>query len=152
MAGSSRISSDIKDRAEGIKESAAQTAQEAKGLVQETASTLGQKASDAASNVGQQAREMAHTAERRAEEARSSVGQGLSQLAGSLREKAPQEGMLGSAAEAVASRLESGGRYLQSHDLGDITNDMAGVIRQYPIPALLCAFGVGLLLGMAARR
>jgi ElaB/YqjD/DUF883 family membrane-anchored ribosome-binding protein len=75
----------------------------------------------------------------------------MSSLAGQLRERAP-EGTLGTAAGAVADRLQSGGRYLQEHDLGDMADDMTSVVRRYPLPALCIGFGVGFLLGMALTR
>jgi hypothetical protein len=95
---------------------------------------------------------VASAAADRADDAMSSVGQRMSSMAGSLRERAPREGMVGSAASAVADRLDQGGRYLQEHDLGDMTNDLAGVIRRNPLPSLLVAFGLGFFIGMASRR
>jgi len=73
-------------------------------------------------------------------------------VAGTLRQQAPRSGMMGSAAGAVADRLESGGRYLQEHGVGEITDDLAGVIRRNPLPSLGLAFGVGFLIGMAFTR
>jgi ElaB/YqjD/DUF883 family membrane-anchored ribosome-binding protein len=60
--------------------------------------------------------------------------------------------VVGSAAGAVADGLESSGRYLQEHGVGDITDDLAGVIRRNPLPSLCVAFGVGFLVGMVSRR
>jgi len=153
----------IKDKAASTASSASHTAAEAKGLAKETASTVAQKASDAASNLGQRAQEMASTvghkaqdlassAADRTEDAISSVGQGMSSLAGSIRQNAPGQGMLGSAAGAVADRLQSGGEYLQQHDLGDMGSDIGRMIRQYPLPSLLVVFGLGYLLGSSLRR
>jgi ElaB/YqjD/DUF883 family membrane-anchored ribosome-binding protein len=76
----------------------------------------------------------------------------MASMAGSLRQGAPREGMLGSAATAVADRLESGGRYLQHHGVSEMTDDLASVIRRNPLPALGVAFGVGVLIGLAMRR
>jgi ElaB/YqjD/DUF883 family membrane-anchored ribosome-binding protein len=95
---------------------------------------------------------VAHKAEDKADDALASMGQRMSTMAGSLRQSAPREGVVGSAAGAVADRLESGGRYLQEHGLGDISDDLAGVVRRNPFPALCVAFGVGFLIGMVSRR
>ena len=119
---------------------------------QDTASGVADKARNGASNVSQRAGEMAHRAEDRADDTLSSMGQRMSSMAGSLRQSAPREGVIGSAAGAVADRLDSGGRYLQSHGVGDITNDLAGVVRRNPLPSVCIAFGVGFLIGMASRR
>jgi cell division septum initiation protein DivIVA len=119
---------------------------------QETASNLGERARDAASNVGERARDLAGKAEDRTDDALASMGQRLSSVAGSLRQAAPRAGVVGSAAGAVADRLESGGRYLQEHGVSDITDDVGGLVRRNPLPALCLAFGVGFLIGMVASR
>jgi len=119
---------------------------------QDTASNLADKARDAASNVGDKARDLAHKAEDRTDDALSSMGQRMSSMAGSLRQSAPRSGMVGSAADAVADRLESGGRYLQEHGVSEITDDLGSVIRRNPLPSVCIALGVGFLIGMVASR
>jgi ElaB/YqjD/DUF883 family membrane-anchored ribosome-binding protein len=119
---------------------------------QDAAASVGEKARNLASNVSQRAGDVAHKAEDKADDALASMGQRMSSMAGSLRQSAPHEGVVGSAAGAVADRLESGGRYLQEHGVSDITDDLAGAIRRNPFPALCLAFGVGFLIGMASRR
>jgi ElaB/YqjD/DUF883 family membrane-anchored ribosome-binding protein len=119
---------------------------------QDTASNLADKARDAASNVGDRARDLAGKAEDRTDDALSSVGQRMSTMAGSLRQNSPRAGVVGSAADAVANRLESGGRYLQEHGVSEITDDLGGLVRRNPLPALCVAFGVGLFIGMVASR
>jgi ElaB/YqjD/DUF883 family membrane-anchored ribosome-binding protein len=119
---------------------------------QDTASNLGDKARNLASNVSQRAGDLAERAGDKADDALSSMGQRMSSMAGSLRQSAPREGVIGSAAGAVADRLESGGRYLQEHGVSDIGDDLASVVRRNPFPALCVAFGVGFLIGMVSRR
>jgi ElaB/YqjD/DUF883 family membrane-anchored ribosome-binding protein len=119
---------------------------------QDTASGMMQKAQDTASNVAEKAKDYASTAAERASEAVSGVGDRMSSWGSSLRESAPREGMMGSAAGGVADSLEAGGRYLQQHNFSDMTDDLSAVIRQYPMQSLLVAFGVGCFLGMASRR
>jgi cell division septum initiation protein DivIVA len=151
MADTSR-GSNVRDKGQDLASTARQTAQEAKQTAQETASNLGQKAQDVASNVAERARDFASTAQDRAESAVSTVGQQMSNLGGTLRQNAPQEGFIGTAATTVADQLQQGGRYLQQHGLGDMADDLSALIRQHPMPALLCAFGFGWFLGMASRR
>jgi hypothetical protein len=131
----------VKEQAHETTAAAGQTFQEAKGAVKE-----------AAANVGQQARDVASRAGDQAEEAMHSVGQGMSSLAGTLRQNAPQSGPLANAAGSVAQQLDAGGRYLREHDFSAIGEDMANVIRRHPLPAVLCVFGIGFLLGGALRR
>ncbi len=124
----------------------------------ETASSMTDKAKDMASNVAGSAQDLARRAGEaasnlgsRAEDAMSGVGSQMENLAGTLREKAPHEGMLGTAASSVASGLEAGGRYLQQHDFADIADELTGMIRRYPIQAVLVGIGVGFLFARATR-
>jgi hypothetical protein len=142
----------VKDQARETAASAGQTFQEAKGAAKEGAANLGQQARDAASTAAGKARELAGQAGDKAEETMHNVGQGMSSLAGTIRQNAPHSGMLGSAAGSVAEQLDAGGRYLREHDLGDIGEELSSVVRRYPIPSLLCVFGVGFLMGGALRR
>jgi ElaB/YqjD/DUF883 family membrane-anchored ribosome-binding protein len=157
------IPGNIKDKAKDTAGAASHTAREAAGLAHETASTLGhkaqdtashlaQRASDAAGDVSQKAKDMASQAGDRADDAIASVGQSMSSLAGSLRQNAPREGMMGTAAGTVADRLEAGGQYLQEHGLGEMSDDLASLIRQHPLPSMAIVFGIGFLLGGALRR
>jgi cell division septum initiation protein DivIVA len=131
---------------------ARQAGQEAKQTIQQGASNVGKRAQDMASNLGSSAQDMASGAGEQADSALSSVAQGMSNLAGTLRERAPHEGMVGYAASTVAEGLESGGHYLQEHGLSDMTEDLASLIRTYPKASLGIAFGLGWLFGMSCRR
>jgi uncharacterized protein YjbJ (UPF0337 family) len=166
MAGTNKPGN-MKDKVEDTASSAAHTAREtasnladkardtASSLAdkaRDTASSVADRARDAASNIGDRARDAASNIGDRAEGAKSAVGSGMSSLAGTIRQSAPHQGMLGTAAEAVADRLEAGGQYLQQSSLGDMGEDVAGMIRQYPVASLLAVFGIGFLLGSAMRR
>jgi hypothetical protein len=119
---------------------------------QDLASDLGNKAHDAASTLGDKAKDVASSAQDKTDDALTAVGEKVSSLAGSIRSSGPKEGMAGSTATALADKLDTTGRYLQEHGIGDIGNDLAGIVKSYPIPSLLAVFGVGFLAGMAARR
>jgi hypothetical protein len=75
----------------------------------------------------------------------------MQSLAGTIREKAPQEGMMGHAASSVAGALESGGRYLQEEGLSGMGRDISSLIRRNPIPAVLIGVGIGYLIARATR-
>jgi ElaB/YqjD/DUF883 family membrane-anchored ribosome-binding protein len=132
-----------KDQGGSSSESLTQQASSAAATAMETArdmaSQAGKKASEAASYVGQ-----------KAEDATSSVGSSMKSLAGSIREHTPN--MLGGAGSAVASTLESGGRYLEEQGLSGIGEDLTDLIRRNPIPSLLIGIGVGFLIARATRR
>jgi hypothetical protein len=119
---------------QNAKDAAANAADKAK----ETASAVADKARDVASRVGQKADDMAGRA-----------GGALESAAGSVREHGPQGGMFGTAASKVADTLESGGRYLREEGMTGLAEDVTGLIRRNPIPALLLGLGVGFLLGRA---
>jgi ElaB/YqjD/DUF883 family membrane-anchored ribosome-binding protein len=150
MANTSRFPTNPKDQ--GTTGNLGQAAGDIKERAQEAASNLGQKAQDVASNVRDKAQNFASTAGGKAEDALTNVGDKMSSLAGSIRERAPREGMLGTAATTVADRLETGGRYLSEHGFSDMADDLSSLIRQNPIPSLLVGFGVGFMIGMAWRR
>jgi len=75
----------------------------------------------------------------------------MGNLGHTIREKAGREGFMGQAGAAVADTLESGGRYLEEHDLGDMGQEITSMIRRNPIPALLVGIGIGFLLARATR-
>jgi phage-related protein len=121
----------------------------------EAASSATQSAGSMASNLGHKAQEtaseLASSAGQRAREATSSVGSGMQGFAHTLRENLPHEGMVGRASSAVADRLESSGRYLQEEGFNGMIDDLSGVIRRNPIPAVLIGLGLGFLLGRTLR-
>jgi hypothetical protein len=119
---------------------------------QETASNLGQKAREMASNVSEKAQTVGSAVAEKTDDAISAVGSGMTSLAGTIREKGPHSGMLGSAASGVASGLQASGEYLREHGMGDMLSDLTGVIRRYPIQSLLVGFGMGFLLARVTKR
>jgi uncharacterized protein YjbJ (UPF0337 family) len=50
------------------------------------------------------------------------------------------------ASEAVASRVQSARSYLQDRDFDELTGDIVGWVRRYPIQACLIAIGLGYLI------
>jgi hypothetical protein len=114
--------------------------------VQDAGSKLSGAAQDAASAVTRGTGDAASFATRKADDAASAVGGQMKSAAGYLREKAPQEGMFGSAASTAASTLESGGRYLQEEGFTGMLEDVGNMIRRNPWPALFLGVGLGFLL------
>jgi hypothetical protein len=97
-------------------------------------------ASSAASNVGH-----------RAEQAVGAAGRGFENLADTVRERGPSSGTLGTASRAVADTLDSTGHYIEDRNLSGMAEDLTGMIKRNPIPALFIGLGVGFLLGRALR-
>jgi len=109
------------------------------------------KAGQVASNVRDQASQFAHTVGDKAEAATASVGSGMKNVAGTIRENAPNKGMLGDASKSVAGALESGGRFLEEQGLSGIGDSMTSLIKQHPVPSVLIALGLGYLIACSTR-
>jgi len=145
MATISNQSSQFKDKAKD-------TANTAIDKAGDFASKAADKASNLASQAADKANEFAHKAGEKAEDATASVGSGMKNLADTVREHTPHSGMLGAASEQVASGLEAGGKYLQDKGLSGMGDDLAGLIKTHPIPAVLIGIGIGYLIASAANR
>lgn len=134
-----------------VKDRVKDTAGAAYDKASEYASQAAEKAGDLASKAGEKAGDLAHKAGEKADTATSSVGSGMKSLAGTVRENAPQSGMLGAASDKVAETLEAGGRYLEDKGLSGMTDDVAGLIKRNPIPAVLIGIGIGYLIARSTR-
>jgi len=55
--------------------------------------------------------------------------------------------MLGNASQAVASTIKHTGEYIEQEGLSGMVDDVSGVIRRNPIPAVLVGLAVGFLIG-----
>ena len=56
------------------------------------------------------------------------------------------------AARAVADTVKGAGGYLQAQGVDQRTGDVTGLIRRYPIPAVLIGLGIGLLVGRSLGK
>jgi len=131
---------------------AKEAAQSVADRAKDAAHNIGDKARDAASSVADRARDAVSGIGTRAEDATHSVGKGMESLAGTLRDKMPNQGVLGSAGSRVASTLESSGRYLEQEGLQGMAEDMTNLIRKNPFPAVLVGIGLGYLIARVTSR
>jgi len=115
----------------------------------ETVSNVAEQAREGASHVTEQARQAGTTVVNKADEVAGRVGSGLETAADTIRGNAPSSGMLGSAASRVADTLESSGKYLEKEGLSGLAGDLTELIKRNPIPALLVAVAVGVLIARA---
>jgi hypothetical protein len=121
----------------------------------ETASGVGERLRDAAGSVQDMARkagDVASNVGQKAGETVSNVGSQMRNLAGTIRQSAPNEGVIGSAASTVAEGLEAGGRYLEEETLSNLGREATDLIRRYPLQAMLIGIGIGYLMARATRR
>lgn len=145
MATTTNQGQQVKDKAKD----AANTAIDKAG---DFASKAADKASSFASQAADKAGEYASKAGEKADNAASSVGGSMKNLADTVRDNAPNSGMLGAASEQVASGLETGGKYLEDKGLSGIGDDLTGLIKNHPIPAVLIGIGIGYLIACSTSR
>jgi len=120
------------------KEAAGQAAEKGQEALSKTGEAISHAASAAGQAIGQTA-----------ESATAAVGKGMENLAGTVRDSGPQSGMLGTATRTVADGLEGAGKYLEDKNLSGMMDDVSGLIKRNPVPAVLLALGIGFLVGRA---
>jgi hypothetical protein len=107
------ISQQTKDKAKaGAAEAAGAVVDAGNNAAQkvgEVAANVGQKVQETAKNVGQKVQEVASRAVDKTDHAIAGVGERLASTADSIRNVAPHEGVLGTAAGTVADNLKAGG-------------------------------------------
>jgi ElaB/YqjD/DUF883 family membrane-anchored ribosome-binding protein len=134
-----------------------QAASEMKSKTQEAASSVTDKAKemassaarsvgDTASNLGHKASETATNVRHKTDDAVGSVGTGMKNLAGTVREKAPHEGIMGAASSGVANALERGGRYIEQEKLSGMAEDFVAVLKENPLLTIGIGIGLGFLI------
>jgi len=107
------------------------------------------KAKEALSHTGEAIQHAASAVGQKAEDATAAVGKGIENVADKVRDTGPKEGMLGSATRTVADTLEGAGKYLEDKNLHGMMDDVTGLIKRNPIPAVLLGLGIGFLVGRA---
>jgi len=120
-------------------------------MVGNAASAVGHSVGSAASSIGQSVSGAASAAGQKADDWTSSAGAGLKQLGETIGQRAPHEGMLGSASQAVADTVTNTGKYIEEAGLSGMMDDVTQVIRRNPFPAVLIGLGIGVLIGRALR-
>jgi hypothetical protein len=142
----------MQDAAGNVAQKAHDTAATVGDKAKELAATVGDRAKDFAASAADQAKQVGKSATNMADNATARVGSGVESLAGKLRDSAPQEGIIHNAASRVANTLERGGHYLKEEGLTGMADDLTGVIKRNPIPAVLVGIGIGYLIAHALRR
>jgi len=140
-----------KDAASSATDKVKEMASHAGQAIGSAASAAGHAASNVASAAGHAAGNVATNIGHKAEDVTAAAGRGMQNLGEKVREKGPEEGFLGKATDKVAGALESSGKYLEEKNLHGIAEDVTGLIRRNPIPALLIGIGLGFLLARTLR-
>ena len=133
---------------EGVSGMARNVGQEMKNAGQNVA----QSAANAYGDAKAKAQEFGSAAAEKVGGATKAVGETMSSWAGTIRESAPQEGTMGSAAKTVANQLDNAGSYLQDKTFENMARDVTALIRRYPIQSLLVGLGIGYLFSRRSER
>jgi len=116
------------------------------------ASNVADRAKDAAGNVADKAKDMASNVADTARDWASSAASAVSTGVGTVADKVRDSDVVNKAGEYAQEAWETGSRYWQEHSVKDMADDLAGVIRRNPIPALLVGIGLGYLLARSTSR
>lgn len=117
-----------------------------------TGTVIGRMRRDLARDVTKKGQKLADAAAEKTDSALTSIGDGMTSLGEKIRSNAPGEGQVGSAASAVADSLESGGKYLKEHGVGDLGEEVASVVKRNPMRSLAVGVGLGVILGAMFTR
>jgi ElaB/YqjD/DUF883 family membrane-anchored ribosome-binding protein len=115
-------------------------AREAVESARDTATGVMDRARDVAGNMADKARDVA-----------GNVADTARDWASGAVNAVKDSGVVNKAEEYVSEAWETGSRYVHEHNIKDMADDVAGVIRRNPIPALLIGVGLGFLLGRSLR-
>jgi phage-related protein len=143
----SKAKEGVSSTTEKTKNAGASVVQKVEGM----ASTAVEKTKEMASSAAEKIEGVASTVGHKAEEAVDTVGAGMKSVAGAIREKAPASGILADAASGIASGLDTGGSYLQEHNIHGMAKDVINLVRRYPLESILAVAGIGFLVGRASR-
>jgi len=110
------------------------------------ASNVMEQAKGVAENVKDKAKQTGEFVRDKADQAVSSAGKGMESLASTVRDRGPQEGILGKATAGVADTLDRTGRYLDEEGVSGMVEDLTSMIKNHPLPAILIGVGIGFML------
>ena len=120
-------------RTAGVSATVTSAAQNVASHVAETAGTAATKA-----------QEMAGAAASTVTSAAQDVASRVAETAGTAATKAQE--MAGAAASTVTDTVAGARTYVQEQGVQTLPDDLAGLIRRHPVPALLIGLGIGWLL------
>jgi hypothetical protein len=117
---------------------------------QQAAQDLRARLSDATETAKSKTSEFATQTAARARQVTSDFGHQMKEFGGRIRQKSPHE-TVRNTTNKVADTIENAGAYLEEKNLDGMLEDIAGVIRRYPLQALLAGIAIGFLLSRKRR-
>lgn len=154
-----RLADDDLDRIGGQKDKLIGLVQEKYGYARDHAEQeverrfkeYGDKPAGAVVTMTAKAQEFGGIAANKANDAATVVGEKMESLASVIRENAPHEGPVATAATAVVNGLESASSYLREKKFEHLAKDITELVRAYPVQSLLVGVGLGYLLARRTR-
>jgi hypothetical protein len=112
---------------------------------QEDAQDLRTRLSDASHTAKTRTSEFATQTAARAREVTGEFGHQMKEFGGRIRQRSPHESVRNTT-NKIADTLECAGGYLEDKNLDGMLDDLAGVIRRYPLQSLLAGIAIGFFL------
>ena len=109
------------------------------------------EAAEAVASMTTKAQELGATAASKVGEAATAVGEQMGSLASAIRDNAPHDGAIATAATAVAGGLESASSYLHEKEYANLATDLTALVRRYPVQSLLVGVGLGYVLARSTK-
>lgn len=110
-----------------------------------------ESARDTATGVMDRARDVVGTVVDKTRDAASTVADTARDWATGAVGAVKDSDAVHKATDAVHEAWETGSQYIHDHNFKDMADDVAGVIRRNPIPALLVGIGLGFVLARSLR-
>jgi hypothetical protein len=117
---------------------------------QHAAQDLKTRLSEATETAKSRTSEFATQTAAKARQATSDLGHQMKEFGGRIRERSPHE-TVRNTTNRVADTIENAGAYLEEKNLDGMLEDLAGVIRRYPLQSLLAGVAIGFLLSRKRR-
>ncbi len=111
----------------------------------------GEKVQDTARDVAKELGELGRELRQRANSVRKEAVKQLNHAAESIRKEArdtTEDKDAHATADEVAKGLEKAAHYLNTNSVEQMGSEATKVVRQNPIPALLVALGIGMVIGL----
>ena len=117
---------------------------------QQATQELKTRLSDASQTAKSRTGEFATQTAARAREVTGEFGHQVKEFGGRIRQRSPHESVRNTT-NKIADTLECAGTYLEEKNLDGMLDDLAGVIRRYPLQSLLAGIAIGFFLSRKKR-
>jgi hypothetical protein len=117
---------------------------------QQAGQDLRTRLSDASHTAKARTSEFATQTAAKAREVTGEFGHQVKEFGGKIRQRSPHESVRNTT-NKLADTLEGAGAYLEEKNIDGMLDDLAGVIRRYPLQSLLAGIAIGFFLSRKKR-